>query len=815
MKPLDKLLKQSMAQMESMQKWHESGILKAYKEALIEIRGEMAGMYKKWAVDKKLTLAEMSKYNRYTAMEKKIMEILDGKTKEVVSKIKKIPPEQYNEAFYRTAWAVDNSVGVRLNWGMLNPTNVAKLFSLADLKNKHYQEALKNYPQDAKKAIRQALIGNLSQGKSFESMTKDLQKAIGVTAKKGIQIVRTEAMTAINAGTDYAFQKAKEKGVQGKIVWVATLDGKTRPSHQAMDGVAKDEDGMYHGEIEAPYPGWEGLDASDRINCRCTERFEIEGYSPQLRRTREQGVIPYETYEHWKDGRTKALEPRPIKESEKSPEEIYKDFGDSLTFRDVSLGGSTGARLAVDPDGKEWVVKQYLKASSPEDSVANEYIASKIYDMVGMHAPESRLAIIDGKYAFATRKIEGKILGESQIDDTIKQKIKNSFVTDAYLANWDSFGMSNDNILISGGMPYHIDLGGSLLFRAQGALKKGFNIIVDEIDTLRDHNINPSAAGWYSKITNQEIYNQIKILQSRVNFQQIEKIIDSTKLNPELATKLKSVLFGRMDYLEKYAQKLTVEIIKDQEKTLLEIKNKKEKAKKNTELYKKLQQAQKEGKPVTGFDVSKQPIVKVKATDDRSNVMAGKEEIHKALLKMSSEERSALHKFTGAYSGTMNEKAYKYGDPDKALESAIQKLPRASCNISRKMGASKKLVEQFNKYETGKWEEAEWKAFSSTSYDLSVWNGGMRFYIVNDGTNLDAGLIGSESANPSECEVLVNHGARFKVIGVAKDEESKLYGVLLRPKAPWESSGMSQEPPKKYTIKELEKIVLDDEKVYF
>jgi hypothetical protein len=34
-------------------------------------------------------------------------------------------------------------------------------------------------------------------------------------------------------------------------------------------------------------------------NCRCGIRMDIEGYSPELRRSREQGIIPYQTYSDW------------------------------------------------------------------------------------------------------------------------------------------------------------------------------------------------------------------------------------------------------------------------------------------------------------------------------------------------------------------------------------------------------------------------------------------------------------------------------------------------------------------------------------
>ena len=72
-----------------------------------------------------------------------------------------------------------------------------------------------------------------------------------------------------------------------------------------MDNVARDDDGMFRGAIgEAPYPGWEGLPAEERINCRCDIRFEIEGFEPDIRRSRDNGVLPYQRYEDWVEDKT-------------------------------------------------------------------------------------------------------------------------------------------------------------------------------------------------------------------------------------------------------------------------------------------------------------------------------------------------------------------------------------------------------------------------------------------------------------------------------------------------------------------------------
>ena len=119
--------------------------------------------------------------------------------------------------------------------------------------------------------------------------------------KDSNQYHECQGQTAVNAGTEAAYTRAIDKGVQGSVVWSATLDGRTRDDHAAMDQQVQDENGLFRlpdGET-APYPGWEGLSAAERINCRCTTRFQIDGYEPALRRSRDEGLVPYQSYAEW------------------------------------------------------------------------------------------------------------------------------------------------------------------------------------------------------------------------------------------------------------------------------------------------------------------------------------------------------------------------------------------------------------------------------------------------------------------------------------------------------------------------------------
>lgn len=280
---------------------YERKIATVLRKALDEIRVDMVKVYEKYATDGILTTADMSRYMRYSAMEKDILSKLDPAIKKSMETIKRVPPEQYNAAFFHTAWVVDSATQTALNWGIINTKAIHAAYAITDPANKNMAEALRNYSMKSRASIRRAINDGLAQGKAFTKMAADVKNAVNKIHSSAITIVRTEGMSAINAGTMDAYDRALEQGVEGVIVWQATLDLRTRDLHRDMDGRTRDKDGYFHlpnGE-KCPYPTWEGLSAGQRINCRCGTRIEIEGYSPQLRRTREGGIVDYQVYRDW------------------------------------------------------------------------------------------------------------------------------------------------------------------------------------------------------------------------------------------------------------------------------------------------------------------------------------------------------------------------------------------------------------------------------------------------------------------------------------------------------------------------------------
>ncbi len=159
-----------------------------------------------------------------------------------------------------------------------------------------------------------------------------------------------------------------------------------------------------------------------------------------------------------------------------------------------SPGGTQGAEWYLDKkSGDRFIVKDYAKAGpKAADRCATEFIANRIFRMMRIPAQESYLH--DGK--IISREIKG-MTGFQKGKNTPKgfcqhEDIKNGFVVDAWLANWDVFGLDFDNVFkTQDGRMVRLDAGGTLFFRAMGQPRPSFaNEAVTEIDTMR----NPATA---------------------------------------------------------------------------------------------------------------------------------------------------------------------------------------------------------------------------------------------------------------------------------------------------------------------------------
>ena len=120
------------------------------------------------------------------------------------------------------------------------------------------------------KTIQSELSRGIAQSLSYEEIARNIRNVANVPYNNAIRIARTEGHRIQNESAYNCQVKAKKKGANIIKQWDSTLDAKTRPTHQVMDGQIVDVDKPFKSPdgYEAMYPGSFGV-ASEDINCRC------------------------------------------------------------------------------------------------------------------------------------------------------------------------------------------------------------------------------------------------------------------------------------------------------------------------------------------------------------------------------------------------------------------------------------------------------------------------------------------------------------------------------------------------------------------
>jgi len=294
-------------------------LIPAYRDSLKEVRSKISVLYEKYATDGKLSMAEVSKYNRLANLEKDIAKELKGLGNKQRAATKKVIKDVYEESYYRTAFAVERDAQAKLRFGQLP----AKQVEAAVAGPIVWQDSVQDHLNQIHRQVKRDITAGIVQGKSYPDVAKDISDRLGTGAKRAEKIARTECHRARETGKKESLEHAHDQGVMAKKVWVSSLDDRTRESHQELDGQSvpvKDEDGnpgLFVSPVtgaEAPAPGQFG-EAKEDINCRCAIKGEIEGYESEVRRSREDGMIPQTTYPEYAEEkgwptRYKGPEPR-------------------------------------------------------------------------------------------------------------------------------------------------------------------------------------------------------------------------------------------------------------------------------------------------------------------------------------------------------------------------------------------------------------------------------------------------------------------------------------------------------------------------
>ena len=150
-----------------------------------------------------------------------------------------------------------------------------------------------------RRQITASVTSSILQGRSLRGIADDLQQRITTMDRtSAIRTARTAFTGAQNAGRMDSYAAAEKMGIKLKKEWLATLDGRTRHSHAALDGEKVGTDEKFSNGCR--FPGDPQGRPGEVYNCRCTMVAALDDVdtSGAQRRTRD-GLIPDMTYAQW------------------------------------------------------------------------------------------------------------------------------------------------------------------------------------------------------------------------------------------------------------------------------------------------------------------------------------------------------------------------------------------------------------------------------------------------------------------------------------------------------------------------------------
>ncbi len=243
---------------------HEKDILKELKEMYEEAEKQIDDKIQQLMADEQ-TQSKIYQLEYQKAIKGQISTILDNMNSHNYDYISDYLKQCYEDGYLSTMYSLHKQ-GIPLILP-IDQEMVVKAIQLDSKLSKPLYESLGINVNDLKKAIRHEVSRGISNGYSYRDIARNIRNQMGIDLNKSIRIARTEGHRVNQQSTMDGIYAAKEKGADIVKQWDSTLDKKTRPSHQRVDGEIREIDERFSNGLM--FPGDPEGSAGEVINCRC------------------------------------------------------------------------------------------------------------------------------------------------------------------------------------------------------------------------------------------------------------------------------------------------------------------------------------------------------------------------------------------------------------------------------------------------------------------------------------------------------------------------------------------------------------------
>lgn len=217
------------------------------------------------AVLKSMQQSKIYQKQYQDALKKQISSILDNMQVEEFKSIDEYLRKCYEDGFIGTMYDLHGQ-----DIPLIMPINQESMVRAVQTDSKISQGLYKRLGEDIptlKRKITAQVSRGIATGMSYQQMAQQLAGISKIGYNNALRIARTEGhRIQVQSGMDACYD-AKEAGADVVKQWDSSLDNRTRPSHQRVDGEIRELDEPFSNGLM--FPGDPSGGVAEVVNCRC------------------------------------------------------------------------------------------------------------------------------------------------------------------------------------------------------------------------------------------------------------------------------------------------------------------------------------------------------------------------------------------------------------------------------------------------------------------------------------------------------------------------------------------------------------------
>ncbi len=228
---------------------------KSYTEALADIKARISDWLNK---SDDLTQSQIYQLNFQRNLEKQVTSIIDVLKNDINSNTNTYLAKMYEDSFIGTSY----NLLKEYNFNTYLEINQSAVLEMVNkpVEDMTFAERTDVNMNDFKKKIKSEISRGFATSRTYAEMSQSISLVAEKSMYKAYRIARTEGLRiASESKLDYAKKVKNKYGADLVKQWDSTLDGKTRPEHQQLDGQIKEIDEDFEcsgGKAKAPRIIW-------------------------------------------------------------------------------------------------------------------------------------------------------------------------------------------------------------------------------------------------------------------------------------------------------------------------------------------------------------------------------------------------------------------------------------------------------------------------------------------------------------------------------------------------------------------------------